>query len=246
MDSTSNKQEIYDFSDLRNFVFTEESLKLNFNVTDKFEGNYEQRELSLINFLLSLIESKRENALLKNRLKNLEKVLSKNLIDKYTRMNIEINSWMITDKDKNIKAKLNAFSLENNINNNNNNYRNNLNRKNFLNIKAKETESIEKDPNSINVNNNSKNYENASVNSYANNKIKSNKLKEAKNNKKNMKKMEIEDFSLTSKSNNNFNFEPINMSGFENKEFLNFFTNKSTMETGDGRKIKSNIKKVKK
>jgi hypothetical protein len=181
---------------------------------------------------LELIELKRENSFLKNKLKISEKILNKNNIEKFCQRNsIEINLWMLADKDRKIKEKLSTYSLETNNNNNKNNIKKKK-KKNQIDKKEKE-ESIEKD-NQINIEN------------IANTEIKSNKINEAKNKKKNIK-MDIEDLSLSSNSfnNNNFNFERINNNGMEKKDSINFFNNKFTFEV-DEKKIKSNIKKVKK
>lgn len=235
-----------DFADFENFFFSQKSTNIDMNLTENYEAINDQRELSLINLLSALIELKRENGFLKNLVKNLEKILNKNLVDKFTKNNnIDINLWMLAEKDKKIKEKLSILRLENNITNNNNNNKNNQKKKKKK-APIEDKNNEESSQTDLNTKNNFNNKnENISADSFANPKVKSNKFKEAKNDKKNMK-MDIEDFSLNSNyDNNDFKFERINKTGFDrNKNSFNFFTNKFTSEPGQDIKIKSNIKKV--
>lgn len=231
-------EEKNEFNNFNNSIFKQESFNKN-TIDDDIEAIYEQKQINIINTFLELIELKRENSFLKNQLKNLEKILNKNLIDKYTQKDkLEINLWMISDKDKKIKEKIKIYALE---------MKNNINKVNIKQkkkkIKIKEISANEESKDNY-LNNNENDQDNSErifINSDANVKIKSDNKKEINDEIKSFK-INIEDFSVKNDFDSKFDFQGFNNFKYKSNKNDNFSSsnNNFDFELQDKQKKRNN------
>ncbi len=216
-----------------NSIFSKNLFSLQ-NDNKEISNDFQEKENYLINILLVLIHYKRENNFFKNKLKKLQNIIGLNNFEKRIQKNpIEISMWLISEKDKLFKEKLNLLNSENNKTDGL------KKKKKIKNLLKSPKNELEENLNENRIDNNHANSSLLNLNS--------------KNHKKNNlseytsiihNKIDLEDFSINSNS-TNFKFDIVNKTSKEDKNIFDFST-KNFIVDNLYKKNKTNIKKIKK